>query len=82
MAHTELDLRERRIIKDMLNTKISISKIAAELGRHRSTIYRRHFYLVATVIIIRRHFNQPIELLQRPHHMMLKLMRRTSCGPL
>ena len=47
MAHTELDLRERRIIEDMLNAKISISKIAAELGRHRSTIYRdikRNFY--------------------------------------
>ena len=47
MAHTELDLRERRIIEDMLNAKFSISKIAAELGRHRSTIYRdikRNFY--------------------------------------
>ncbi|MDE4306169.1 helix-turn-helix domain-containing protein [Phaeobacter gallaeciensis] len=47
MAHTELDLRERRMIEDMLNAKISISKIAAELGRHRSTIYRdikRNFY--------------------------------------
>ena len=47
MAHTELDLRERRIIEDMLNAKFSISKIATELGRHRSTVYRdikRNFY--------------------------------------
>ncbi|OUS34222.1 IS30 family transposase [Rhodobacterales bacterium 56_14_T64] len=40
MAHTELDLRERRTIEDMLNAKLSVSKIAAELGRHRSTVYR------------------------------------------
>ena len=40
MAHTELDLRERRAIEDMLNAKVSVSKIAAELGRHRSTVYR------------------------------------------
>ena len=32
MAHTELDLRERRVIEDMLNAKFSIRKIAAELG--------------------------------------------------
>lgn len=47
MAHTELDLRERRIIEDMLNAKFSISEIATELGRHRSTVYRdikRNFY--------------------------------------
>lgn len=40
MSHTELDLRERRVIEDMLHAKISISKIAAEIGRHRSTVYR------------------------------------------
>ena len=40
MAHTELDLRERRAIEDMLNAKVPVSKIAAEIGRHRSTIYR------------------------------------------
>lgn len=40
MAHTELDLRERRTIEDMLNAKVSVSKIAAEIGRHRSTVYR------------------------------------------
>ena len=40
MAHTELNLRERRVIEDLLNAKYSISKIAEEIGRHRSTIYR------------------------------------------
>jgi len=40
MAHTELDLRERRAIEDMLNAKVPVSKIATEIGRHRSTIYR------------------------------------------
>lgn len=40
MAHTELDLRERRTIEDMLNARVPVSKIAAEIGRHRSTIYR------------------------------------------
>ncbi len=40
MAHTELGLRERRTIEDMLNAKISVDKIAAEIGRHRSTVFR------------------------------------------
>ena len=40
MAHTELDLREWRVIEDMLNAKMSVRKIAAEIGRHVSTIYR------------------------------------------
>jgi len=40
MAHTELDLRERRAIEDMLNAKVPVHKIAAEIGRHRSTVYR------------------------------------------
>tara|TARA_R110002110_G_scaffold9321_6_gene46001 strand:- start:916 stop:1449 length:534 start_codon:yes stop_codon:yes gene_type:complete len=40
MAHTELELRERRAIEDMLNAKVPISQIAADLGRHRSSIYR------------------------------------------
>ena len=40
MAHTELDLRERRAIEDMLNAKVPANKIAAEIGRHRSTVYR------------------------------------------
>lgn len=47
MAHTELDLRERRAIEDMLNARVPVSKIAAEIGRHRSTVYReikRNFF--------------------------------------
>lgn len=40
MAHTELDLHERRAIEGMLNAKVPVSKIAAEIGRHRSTDYR------------------------------------------
>ncbi len=40
MAHTELDLRERRAIEDMLYAKIPVSQIAVEIGRHRSTVYR------------------------------------------
>ena len=40
MAHTELNLRERRVIEDMLNAKISVREIAAEIGRHVSTVYR------------------------------------------
>jgi len=35
-----LDLRERRVIEDMLNAKMPVRKIAAEIGRHCSTIYR------------------------------------------
>ena len=33
-------MRERRTIEDMLNAKISIDSIAAEIGRHRSTVFR------------------------------------------
>jgi IS30 family transposase len=40
MAHSELNLCERRRIEDMLNAKISVREIAAEIGRHVSTIYR------------------------------------------
>lgn len=40
MAHTELDLRERRAIEDMLNAKVPVSRIAVEIDRHRSTVYR------------------------------------------
>ena len=40
MAHTELDLRERRRSEDMLKAKMSIGRIACELGRHRSSVYR------------------------------------------
>lgn len=47
MAHTELDLRERRAIEDMPKAKVPVSQIAVEIGRHRSTVYReikRNFY--------------------------------------
>jgi transposase, IS30 family len=40
MAHTELNLRERRTIEDMLNAKIPVRERAVEIGRHVSTIYR------------------------------------------
>ena len=40
MAHTELGLRERRTIEDFLNAKMSVGRIAAEIGRHRSTVFR------------------------------------------
>uniref|UniRef100_UPI0038CD1D5F helix-turn-helix domain-containing protein n=1 Tax=Pseudophaeobacter flagellatus TaxID=2899119 RepID=UPI0038CD1D5F len=40
MAHRELNLRERRAIEDMLNAAIPVREIAAEIGRHVSTIYR------------------------------------------
>ena len=40
MAHTELDLRERRAIEDMLHAKVPMNEIAALIGRHRSTVYR------------------------------------------
>lgn len=39
MAHTELDLRERRAIEDMLHAKVPVNEIAAAIGRHRSTVY-------------------------------------------
>ncbi|MEM9968196.1 MAG: helix-turn-helix domain-containing protein [Pseudomonadota bacterium] len=41
MAHTELDLRERRAIENMLNAKVPVSKIAAEIGGQRSTVYHK-----------------------------------------
>lgn len=40
MAHSELDLRERRAIDDRLNAKVPVSKVAAKIGRHRSSINR------------------------------------------
>ncbi len=40
MAHTELDLRERRVIEDMLNAKMSVRKIAVEIGRYCSMVHR------------------------------------------
>lgn len=47
LARTELDLRERRAIEDMLNAKVPMSKIATETGRRRSIVQheikRNHF---------------------------------------
>ena len=40
MAHTELNLRERRTIEDMLYAKVPVNEIATTIGRHRSTVYR------------------------------------------
>ena len=40
LAHTELDLRKRRAIEDMLHAKVPVNEIAAAIGRHRSTVYR------------------------------------------
>ena len=40
MAHTELDLRERRAIEDMLNAKMPAREMARVLKRHKSTIFR------------------------------------------
>lgn len=40
MAHSELDLKDRRKIEDMLRAKVPVDEIAVALGRHRSTIYR------------------------------------------
>ena len=40
MAHRELDLRERCLVEDLLQAKMSLAKIAARLSRHRSMIYR------------------------------------------
>jgi IS30 family transposase len=40
MAHTELSLRERRTIKDMLSVRIPFCKIASEIGRYRATVGR------------------------------------------
>ena len=37
---SHLTLSERRIIAGMLQRKISVAQIAAQLGRHRSTIHR------------------------------------------
>ena len=38
MAHTELNLRERRAIDDMLNAKMSVDKIAAEMAPHTARL--------------------------------------------
>ncbi|MEL6415970.1 MAG: IS30 family transposase [Pseudomonadota bacterium] len=38
LAQSELNLHERRAIADMLNAKMPVNKIAAEIGRGRSTV--------------------------------------------
>lgn len=40
MAHVELGLDERRRIERLNHASVPVSKIASQLGRHRSTIYR------------------------------------------
>ena len=40
MSHHHLGYKERVVIKTLLDKKFSITEIAAELGCHRSTIYR------------------------------------------
>lgn len=40
MAHSELDLRDRRKIDDMLRAKVPVNEVAVALCRHRFTIYR------------------------------------------
>ncbi len=40
MAHTEPNLRERRTIEDMVDARMSVREIAAEIGQHRSTVRR------------------------------------------
>ncbi|GFE50187.1 hypothetical protein So717_19400 [Roseobacter cerasinus] len=40
LAHTELDLRERRAIEDMLHAKVPVREMARFLKRHKSTISR------------------------------------------
>ena len=39
-VYTQLSYQERRTIEDMLNAKISVREIAAEIGRHVSTVCR------------------------------------------
>jgi IS30 family transposase len=40
MAHVELGIEERRRIERAMNAGVPVVKIARELGRHRSTVYR------------------------------------------
>ena len=39
-TYRHLTLEERRMLFRLLNAKLPIKEIAAQLGRHRSTIYR------------------------------------------
>ena len=49
MTPTELDLRERRIIDEMLQAKLPGGKIAEEIGRyrHRRQIHRNQIETIA-----------------------------------
>jgi IS30 family transposase len=49
MAHTELNVRERRRIEDMLNAKMSVGEIAADIGRHKSTSIARSSGTITTM---------------------------------
>ncbi|MEL7415334.1 MAG: helix-turn-helix domain-containing protein, partial [Pseudomonadota bacterium] len=40
MAHTELDLRERRAIEDWWLAKVPVAGMARALKRHKLTIHR------------------------------------------
>ncbi|MEO9684445.1 MAG: helix-turn-helix domain-containing protein [Tateyamaria sp.] len=46
MKRTELNLGERRTIKDLLNRKVKVIEIARRINRHRATVYReiKHNY--------------------------------------
>ena len=58
MAHTELGLRERRTIEDILNAKMSVDKIAAKIGQQRSTVYceiKRNGFVVDELLALSGH---------------------------
>ena len=38
--YSQIDLAERRKIQQLRDAKVTVKSIAAELGRHRSTIHR------------------------------------------
>ncbi|MCA0043438.1 helix-turn-helix domain-containing protein [Celeribacter sp. ASW11-22] len=40
MTHTELSLREKRAIEDMLNAKVPVREMARVLKRSKATLYR------------------------------------------
>lgn len=64
MVHRELNLRKRREIEDMLNAKISVGEIAAEIGRHRSTVYseiKRNFYNDEQIPYLNRYYGGPFK---------------------
>ncbi|HYC03504.1 MAG TPA: helix-turn-helix domain-containing protein [Azospirillaceae bacterium] len=49
-TYSHLSLGERRWIEEMLNARFSVTRIADELGRHRSTVHReiaRNFHHTA-----------------------------------